>query len=133
MSAPRWTLDTYGYGVLRDGKRAFAFELSPYFAHDSAKLSSSEMDALARRIVALLNATELAPTAVATLQSACMFEAGRERELAEEIAPLSDPEGRQRLATLDALTDTLNHAARVYVELDEEASIALDGGGSDAR
>lgn len=123
MSAPRWTLgEAFGGGgskriIRRDGKVALVLSADRSIA--------PELTALSRRIVSLLNATELTSDAVATLQAACMAEAALDRDLAAEFSH-ADPEQQQRIATLDALTDTLNHTVRLYAELDEEPSIALD-------
>lgn len=130
MSAPRWSMTQYGYVIMRDGLPVTALDT------DYRRLPSAELDALCRRIVALLNATELTPDAVATLQYACMSTASTEQDLADAFSPepLDDSpftadlvrERNLRLGTLNMLTVTLNHAARVYVELTEEPALKME-------
>lgn len=124
MSAPRWTLgEAYSGGR----KRLIYRDHEPVFFMSAVAIAvSPELTILARRIVSLLNATELTSDAMATLQYATMSTAAYERSLTELTTPHSDPEDVQRIATLDAMTDTLNHTVRLYAELDEEPSLKLE-------
>ena len=100
---------------------------SPMYDGGTCNILPHETDELLRRIVALLNATELSSDAVAALQYLVM----NARASFEQDAPLDLIDMNNAGCTvelLDSLTDALNHTVRMYVELDEEPSIALDGG-----
>lgn len=129
MNAPLWTRDKHT--LLFGGVPMVTIERCWGIGDDLHNITPVGADNLVRRIVDLLNATELSDASAAMLQTLAMEAALREREAQAAMISGFPDEDQQALATLDNLTDVLNHSARVLVVLSAEPSLKLDwpGGG----
>lgn len=124
MSASRWT--TRDRILFRDGVPLVRVARWQRAEDNSTNIPPHEMDELIRRVVDLLNATGLSDTAAAMLQAVVMEAATNERDAQSAmISGFPDEDQQARLATLDNLTDVLNHAVRVYVVLDTEPTLKI--------